>query len=45
MLSHGSSGLFRFVQIVSLKLYSTLRYIITIKLYLKTALGIGSVNA
>ena len=31
MLSHGASGLFRFAKIVSLKRYSTLRYISTIQ--------------
>ena len=44
MLPHESSGLLRFAKIVSLKLYSTLRYISTIR-YLKTALEIGSLNA
>ena len=45
MLPHGSSGLFMFVKIVSLKLYSTLRYISTIQQYRKTVLAIGSLNA
>ena len=44
MLPHGASGLFRFAKIVSLKRYSTLRYISTIR-YLKTALAIGGLNA
>ena len=44
MLSHGASGLLRFVKIVSLKLYSTLRYTSTIHKYRKTVLAIGSLN-
>ena len=44
MLPHGASGLFRFAKIVSLKRYSTLRYISTIR-YLKTALAIGGLNS
>ena len=44
MLPHGASGLFWFDKIVSLKRYSTLHYISTIR-YLKTALAIGGLNA
>ena len=44
MLPHGSSGLFRFDTIVSLKLYSTLRYISTIQEYPKTAIAIDTLN-
>ena len=44
MLPHGAADLFRFAKIVSLKRYSTLRYISTIR-YLKTALARGSIKA